>query len=190
MADPYQQIINEFLNDLKKAEEVVLHTKGTINALCEKAGKPKMFADNELTTSSKPQSLRSDQFHGRPLATVVREYLEIRRALEQGPATVTEIFDALIAGGYKFNTKNDQISRISLNGSMGKNPIFYKLPNKQWGLSDWYPNAKRKSVTRAGEDETEDSPEEPVAAPQKRVRQRKRLSPGQKVFESPSKEGG
>jgi hypothetical protein len=178
MADPYQQIINEFLNDLKKAEEIVLHTKGTINALCEKAGKPKMFADSELTLSSKPQSLRSDQFHGRPLATVVREYLEIRRQLEQGPATVAEIFDALVEGGYEFNTKNDQISRISLNGSMGKNPIFYKLPNKKWGLADWYPNAKRKAVSRPEEEEAgaEASPAESADDAPTGTRVRKRPS--------------
>jgi hypothetical protein len=190
MDDPYQQIINDFLSDLKKAEEAVVHIKATINSLCEKGSKPRMFSDSELLSSSKPQPLRSDQFHGRPLATVVREYLEIRRQLNQGPADVSEIFEALLQGGYKFNTKSDQISKISLNGSLGKNPIFYKLPNKKWGLTEWYPNAKRKVAPRSEEDEAGTNSNQSVDAPLSETRQRKRLSPGHKVFEKPSKEGG
>jgi len=154
MSDPYQQIINDFLTDLKKAEGEVVRLKETINALCGKAGKPHMFSDSELSSSSKPQSIRSDQFHGRPLATVIREYLQIRRQLDQGPATIAEIFDSLVEGGYAFNTKSDQISKISLNGSMGKNPVFYKLPSKKWGLAEWYSNIKRKRA----DDDDDDAP--------------------------------
>ena len=124
-------------------EADALRLKTTINELCSMAGLQPRYAASALQTNgARSYVIRSDQFHGRPTATCVREYLEMRKRADLGPASLNEIFDALLEGGYEFNTKSDQVSRVSLNNQISKNPIFYRLPNKQWGLLEWYPKAR------------------------------------------------
>jgi hypothetical protein len=61
-----------------------------------------------------------------------------------GPATVKEIYDALKAGGYKFETKNDANAMRNLRISLTKNTsIFHKLPGGEFGLNEWYPKLKK-----------------------------------------------
>ena len=77
------------------------------------------------------------------LATAVRTILEMRRANNLGAALNNEIYDALIAGGYQFNTKSEDVARSSLRNSLAKNTVtFHKLPNGRFGLATWYPNVK------------------------------------------------
>jgi hypothetical protein len=144
MSDHIIKTINDLQKRVEEHESHAVRLKTTINELCLMSNIPPKYAD--ISSSSGPRSfqLRSDQFHGRPLATVVREYLELRRAADIGPASTAEIFEALTEGGYEFNTKSDDISKISLSNSMRKNTVFYTLPNKKWGLAEWYPNAKKK----------------------------------------------
>ena len=40
-------------------------------------------------------ALQADSFYGKALSTGVREYLELRKATAQGPATVNDIYRAL-----------------------------------------------------------------------------------------------
>ena len=116
------------------------------------AGLPPRYAESALEKSSGSGfTIRSDQFHARPVATIVREYLEMRKRADIGPATLDEIFDALAQGGYESHAKDEQTARISLNNALTKNPVFYKLPNKRWGLLAWYPKAKQRDNS---EDET------------------------------------
>jgi len=127
-------------------EASAARAKAIINELCVKHGLPARYAPSELESRSGGTfKIRSDQFHGRPMATCVKELLEMRRAANLGPATINEILDSLIEGAYEVGAKNTQIARVSLYNSLGKNPAFYKLPNKQWGLRAWYPSAESES---------------------------------------------
>jgi len=142
------------ISDLEKMvaehEASALRVKTIINELCVKSGLPLRYAPERLHHSNGiSQNIRSDQFHARPLATCVREILEIRRRANTGPASNNEIFDTLVQGGYEFNTKTDAVAHVSLYNSMNKNPVFYKLPNKKWGLREWYPNAKQQPESEA-----------------------------------------
>ncbi len=127
-------------------EASAIRLKSLVNEFCAKAGLPPRYAPSELqSVAGGVFSIRDDQFHGRPLATCVREYLEARRRANMGPASSNEIFDALAKGGYAFGAKNEQIARVSTYNSINKNPVFYKLPNKKWGLREWYPTAQNAS---------------------------------------------
>jgi hypothetical protein len=140
-------------------EAAAIRVKTIINELCVKGGLPPRYPAAELQQSAGGAfSIRSDQFHGRPLATCVREYLEMRRRSDLGPASNNEIFDALAEGGYEFGGKNDAIARTSTYNSINKNPVFYKLPNKKWGLREWYPNAKHQDHAEEGDSQEESSP--------------------------------
>jgi hypothetical protein len=154
MSDHIKQTIADLERKVQEYEAHSLRVKTTINELCAMADLPPRYAEAELNkTHGAGFVIRSDQFHARPLATIVREYLEMRKRADLGPASTEEIYAALAEGGYAFNTKTEQIARISLNNAINKNPIFYKLPNKKWGLLEWYPKAKRN------DDDSEDASE-------------------------------
>jgi len=126
-------------------------TKRSINHLCEIEGTPIPFpeADREDGDSPTIGSMRRDEFYGVALATAIRRYLEMRRSSGMGPATVQDMYEALVAGGFRFETKNTDNAKRGLYISLAKNTaVFHKLPggdNDQgaiFGLLEWYPNAK------------------------------------------------
>jgi hypothetical protein len=115
--------------------------KTAINCLCDVLGQPPRY-EEVIEKSPKTNGIRSDAYYGRPLATVVTEVLEKRKALQLGAATIDDIYDELASGGYKFKGKNEGIKKRGLSISMSKNPKFHKLPNDTWGLTEWYPNIR------------------------------------------------
>jgi hypothetical protein len=71
----------------------------------------------------------------------------MRRALKQGPAGLSDIYSALVRGGYKFETKNEENAKRGLRQSLTKNVAqFHKLPNGMFGLTEWYPKVGRRRV--------------------------------------------
>ena len=144
---------------LKEQEQAVLETKRLMNTICRLHNEPPMFSDAELNTTSGPSlSIQSDQFYGQPLASGIRQILEMRKSINQGPATVNDIYDALKEGGYKFETKNDDNARRGLRISLMKNTAtFHKLPNGKFGLLEWYPGVKPAKVTVGKTAEVEDN---------------------------------
>lgn len=86
----------------------------------------------------------------------------VGRAAGDGPASPREIFDVLKAGGFQFETKNDDVALVSLRATLRKNNrVFHRLPTGTYGLLTWYPNAKPpKESTKV---EVEESDEESVS---------------------------
>lgn len=144
MSDHILRTVEELEQKLVEQINAVISTKRLINQLCEMGKAPIRYHDTDLTPSSGPSlSIRSDQFYGQPQAACVREILEMRKALNKGPATVNEIFTSLVDGGFAFDTKNDENAKRGLRISITKNTaLFHKLPNGKIGLLAWYPNAK------------------------------------------------
>jgi hypothetical protein len=132
-------------------EQRLADDKRLVNRLCEKAGVPALYQIAESETAI-TAGIRADEFYGRPLATVIREVLQKRRAVNAGPAAVQDIYDALKSGGYAFNTKNDENAKRGLYISLSKNTgTFHKLPNGLYGLLEWYPDAPRQRETKNGD---------------------------------------
>ena len=103
-----------------------------------------MYTINDAD-SSKPglTTLRNDQFYGKVLGQAAREYLEMRKSANLGPATPREIFEALVEGGFKFDTKVEVNAITGLRQVLRKSSsIFHRLPHGAYGLLAWYPNAK------------------------------------------------
>ena len=155
MSEHLKQTIADLQSELHEQERNVTETKRLINQLCKRAELPPMYADAELEArNGVGLSIRSDQFYGQALSTAIREILEMRKALNRGPASVNELYDDLIKGGYKFDTKNEDNSKRGLRISLTKNTsIFHKLPNGGFGLLEWYPNAK---TAKKREDDADD----------------------------------
>lgn len=107
--------------------------------------------------------IKSDTFYGKKLQTAVREYLIMRKHENAGPATPREIYDAITKGGYQFDTKNEGIALVSLRSLLRKRTAFFhKLPNGTYGLTSWYPDAKKPKNISSAEDDGDDADTETV----------------------------
>ena len=149
-AEKIRGAIEVLEEELRDQQAAVNTSKQVINALCIKAGLDAMYIVEDSDSSSSLAEIKGDTFYGRPLATVVKEYLTMRRMAGSGPATIPEIHENLFKGGYVFTAVSDKSARDGLRISLGKNQLFHKLPNGSYGLSEWYPNAKKnddRSVT-------------------------------------------
>jgi hypothetical protein len=164
VSDHIQQTIAHYQAKLREQEKAVQKTKMFINELCVEGGLQPMYPEAELESSNGTNlSIQADQFYGVAQATALRQILEMRRALRQGPATVHDLYNALVQGGFAFETKNEENAKRGLRISLTKNSaIFHKLPNGKFGLLEWYPNAKN---IKRKDDETE-SEAEPAAEAQ------------------------
>jgi hypothetical protein len=170
MTKTLDQAIEEIVGQIGKLEADIRDKKNTVNTLCGVAGRDPMYT-LDAPEAAVPSRIRPDQFYGQALATAVRTILEMRKAQNLGAATVKEIFEALTAGGYTFNTKTDDVAHASLRNSLSKNTVtFHKLPNGRFGMLSWYPNARPKVVqtgfgpaVEATDEETETAAEESTA---------------------------
>jgi hypothetical protein len=158
-----QQTIEHYQAKLGEQEKTVIKTKLLINQLSSDAGLPPPYPDAESESeTSASLSIESDKFYGQPLAKSIRKILEMRKALSQGPATVNEIYNALINGGYAFDTLNVENAKRGLRISLTKNTAtFHKLPNGRFGLLEWYPRVK---PIKAADHEHEDEEKEDTAS--------------------------
>ncbi len=142
MSDDILNTIEVLTNKVRAKEEEANKLKKLVNELCGEAGIATRYADIPEAGSS-VTAIRSDQFYGQTLTAALRNYLEHRKASGLGAASVADIFRAVKDGGYKFGAKNEEIEKISLANALRKSSsIFHRLPNGQYGLLSWYPNAK------------------------------------------------
>lgn len=130
-------------------EEEANKLKKLVNELCEQAGVATRYP-NIIEAGASIGSIRPDQYYGQPLTAAIRSYLEQRKASGLGAAALTEIYSAIRDGGYKFETKSEDIAQISVGNTLRKSSsIFHRLPNGQYGLLTWYPSAKAKPESEA-----------------------------------------
>jgi hypothetical protein len=155
MNEKFAPAIEVLKEEIADHERQARELKKLVNALAKKAGAPELYANVEADESTASiGSIQADTFYGKVIGTAAREYLEMRKAANLGPATPREIYDALIQGGFQFDTKNEQVALVSLRSTLRKNSrMFHKLPNGGYGLLSWYPNAK---PPKAGSDDEED----------------------------------
>lgn len=95
-------------------------------------------------TNGSLTQIKRDSFYGMKQMSAIRLYMEMRRNQGDGPATPREVYDALKAGGYPFDTKSDDIALVGIRSLLRKaNNVFHKLPGTgSYGLLSWYPTAK------------------------------------------------
>jgi hypothetical protein len=142
MREEMKPAIDALLVDLADQEKQVTDTKLLINRLCVRSSMEPMFPE-AAASSAAVGSIRPDSFYGKVLNTAAREYLEMRRAANLGPATPREVYEALVKGGYAPETKDETNAIISVRATLRKNSsVFHRLPNGTYGLLSWYPNAK------------------------------------------------
>lgn len=152
-----QKTIDDALEKLKAIEQQAAELKKFVNTVIklDDPDAPPMFviADDSpgLTT------IKGDTFYGQAFATAVTVYLRMRKAQNLGPASVVEIFAALKKGGYQFDAKNDDYAKRGIRHSLGKNTAtFHKVPNGEFGLTEWYPDVKKRPSKQAAAADDDD----------------------------------
>lgn len=148
MSEHVQKLLDEVCAEISAAEKTIRPNKLFANKLCERLGIALAYPDvGEDATPSGIRAIRRNQFYGRPLSTVIREYLEMRANLTVKEATLDEVFAALKEGGYDVKqsgpTEEDQKRGLSI--ALGKNSqTFHRLASGDIGLTSWYPNIKER----------------------------------------------
>lgn len=166
MNDAFAPAIAALQQELAALEKKAREIKGAINTLSKHAGMEEPYSnlDTEEGVGSITQ-MRADTFYGKAMGTAAREYLEMRKVSGAGPASPREIYEAMIQGGYQFDTKDENTALVSLRATLRKSSrIFHKLPNGQYGLLAWYPKAKVASSSDDNESETDDTEPKTKAA--------------------------
>lgn len=133
---------------LAEQEQGVIDSKKFINQLCQFGGVPPLYKLEDSGPSALGiGAIQSDTFYGKSAITAVREFLDMRKASSLGAASYAEIIQALVTGGFDFSTlsPDEDVAKRAVTITLGKNSsIFHKLPNGNWGLLAWYPEAKEK----------------------------------------------
>ena len=139
MREEMKPAIDALLIDLADQEKQVIETKLLINRLCTRSGMEPMFPDAAAASGSGAVgSIRPDSFYGKVLSTAAREYLEMRRSANLGPATPRDVYEALAKGGYASNAKEETTQIVMVRDTLRKNSsIFHRLPNGTYGLLIW-----------------------------------------------------
>jgi len=152
---------------LAEQEQAVTDSKKFINQLCQFGGNPPLYRLEEVGPSALGVgAIKSDTFYGKTPIVAVREYLDMRKGSGLGAASYADIIQALEAGGFDFSTLNEDeaSARRGVSIMLGKNSsMFHKLPNGNWGLLSWYPEAKERKKQKAdtgtnGNDKPADPP--------------------------------
>lgn len=198
--DDFGRVINRIIRDIEDLEAKVTEKKRMANQLREYQNQPPLFPGIDTERIGNSLAINADQFHGRRLATAVREYLELRGPSDGrglGAAVVNEIYSALVQGGYEFETNDEKNAKRSLRIALTKNSITFRRinskPEVSYGLLDWYPSAKPPKakdiqpenvdfdewIPRDGDGEA-DSQDETTQTP----RHRERLRPSEEDNES------
>lgn len=120
-------------------------------------------------SASVSTQIKPDTFFGKKQQTAIREYLEMRRAQGLGPAKPREIYDALVAGGFRYDAKDAETALVGMRAMLRKRTAtFIKVGNGAYGLTSWYPDAKKPKpaspVAGSSDDDTDDDSDTETAA--------------------------
>jgi hypothetical protein len=150
--DPTDIAIAMLERGMEEAEEKLRSLRAAVNTICVQAGRPPRYTVDQLAAASgnRITQIKDDTFYGKKQTTAMREYLEMRKAQNQGPATPREIYESLKAGGYQFGA-SEEASLVGMRALLRTQPdVFHKLPQGTYGLISWYPDAKRQREESKG----------------------------------------
>jgi hypothetical protein len=150
MADATEEFLAQLVRDIEELTAKADQKKQLVNQICADRAIAPRYADAGGAGGTHAMSfggtIRRDHFHGRKMATAIREYLEMRGASDRGglgAATVNEIYAALVEGGFTFETKNDLNAKRGLRDALMKNSGAFHRVGDAYGLVEWYPKPPR-----------------------------------------------
>jgi len=158
-----KQTIDTALIKLKDLERDVAQTRDLINRLRAFIGEPPMFETTQTEGSPAASGLKGDEYVGKVQQTAIRTILERRKGLGLAPSTLDEIYTDLKAGGYVFDTRDDEMGKRGVYNTLARSSgnAFFRLSNGKWGLMSWYPGVKKKKAAADEKPGSTGGPNEP-----------------------------
>lgn len=152
--------LDEMLEEITSLETEVLGLKRAANSMARRRGLQLPFDEESLRDPTQSAStIRPDQFvNFNAPAPAARAFLEMRRRA----STVDEVYDALLKGGFQFESNVTNEAKGFLKIALAKDALVRKIENKvvgtTYGLIAWYPDAKKvqdepKSTKRGKKEE-------------------------------------
>lgn len=142
-----EQAIGVLKEKVVAKEKDLNQMKRIVNELCTSLGEEPIYvlSSEEPGLTGTMPTLKGHEFYMQPLAVVIADILKMNK----GPATVKEIYEQMIVGGYEFGASSNVNAMRGLRISMSKNVTkFHKLPNGKFGLTEWFPELKSKIQTK------------------------------------------
>ena len=135
-----EKTIEELENQIQQKQKELKELQNTVNNLYRllNPDAPPRYEIKEQGAEMPATGLSGDEYFRRPTARVITYILQDRKTKNMGPATVDEIQQKMLEGGYVFDVKEP---KKAIGTALGKNPKFTRVGDK-WGLSEWYPTAK------------------------------------------------
>src|SRR5437773_2529987 len=109
--DHVRKTVDTLIERAEELERDLLDTKRMVNQLLTKVlHEPARYTLEPDPAEAAPVhgNWRVDEFYGLPLSSAVKRILLSRKAAGLGAATVAEIYAAMTAGGYNFETKDEE----------------------------------------------------------------------------------
>lgn len=149
MKDALEKTYELYEDKLKKLFDEVSDTKKMLNHLAKDLGRPIPFEDVISETVGQGKKVKPDQFYNKPLATAVRDYLEMWKEAREWQ----EIIQALREGGFELpRTKQaEDEARMTILRNTGN---FSLIGDKHFGLKAWYPSDNRQKSKRGKDKST------------------------------------
>lgn len=163
MAGKHTASIQALERKLREHEQKANEVRAAINVLCLDDGLPPRYNITREGGDGSPVTtqIRDDTFYGKKQQTAARMYLEMRGAQDLGPAKPREIYDALKAGGYQFQAKDEETALVGLRAMLRKRTaVFHKLPTGSYGLTSWYEDIKAQKTAEGADDDTDTESDE------------------------------
>ncbi len=166
MSDNLDVAINALQKELANHERLATDIKTMINRLCVSAGKPALYQNVESGSQLGAMSIKADTFYGKSVIVAAREYLDMRKAADLGPASARDVYEALKSGGFAFGSTIEANAITVVRQAMAKQTaVFHRLPTGDYGLSKWYAKIKPRKVL-LGNNGSDDSPDIEPADPE------------------------
>jgi hypothetical protein len=168
MDDATRTVVERYQAKIAPLESEVNKYKRLVNELYKDCNEEPPYAIGDETAAPVVNAtIRPDQYYGRPIATIVKDILDIRAKKNLGAISLNELFESMKAGGFHFD-KDETNAKMSLSVTIAKNPAFAKLPTGYIGLAAWYPEIKKRKPAAgngAAKTEIDDSTGEETTPP-------------------------
>lgn len=148
----YQSKLQDLFNE-------VTETKKMLNRLAKDLGESSVpYPDVSAESIGGATKLRADSFYNKPLATAVREYLDMRKQAVEW----SEIVKALREGGYELpkTRQAEDDARLTI---LRNTSNFVLIGDNYFGLKSWYPESKPKIKIKLKSQNQENTSEQPQA---------------------------
>ncbi|HML72897.1 MAG TPA: hypothetical protein PKB02_00245 [Anaerohalosphaeraceae bacterium] len=145
-----ERTIEDLESQIQQKRGELERLQNAVNSLCQIINVPPKYQISSQDLESQSLTLKGDEYFRKPTATVITCILQDRKTKNMGPATLDEIHQKMLEGGYVFDVKEP---KIAVGTALGKNPKFTKIGENKWGLTEWYPKGKEiKDSQKNGND--------------------------------------